>query len=526
MTFQPPTESDFNTFLTAIVVLTGLVATAEALKKFLKMRSGTTRKFVHVGTGAAIFVAPFYFESAFYPALIPALFIPFNILAVKFGWLKSLHGELDSEKFGAEKSVTTVNYGTVFFPVSFLILVLLFWGKHVWILQTAMLVLGLGDACAALVGENLKKRHEYKLSTTKSIEGSLAMFVVSFAVLYGSFKFFRLQSEWLMQMNDATLVSFALAVALIATAAEALLSGGLDNFFVPMAVAYMLGIMELNGLSAVKSMILGVGISFLFARLSLSLKFLSASGAVCTFLLASNIFSMGGLTWTIPVLTFFFLSSILSKIGKARKKKFDLIFEKGSQRDVGQVLANGGTAWLLMIWASFVQDDLYKLWIYTGYLGTLAAVQADTWATEIGTMIRDPKPVSILNFKPVVAGTSGGITFSGTAGGGVGAAVICASAWLCAPEWLAQFGLVKSFTIIILAGVIGSLVDSYFGATLQAMYYDPIRQKETERTHSLLPDGTKHNNKLIKGYRWIDNDLVNLICGITGAILAMLFLKV
>jgi uncharacterized membrane protein len=83
-------------------------------------------------------------------------------------------------------------------------------------------------------------------------------------------------------------------------------------------------------------------------------------------------------------------------------------------------------------------------------------------------------------------------------------------------------GLVKVLVVVSLAGLIGSLVDSYLGGTLQAQYYDEHRNKITEKTHHLNDDGTTVPNKLIRGIRWIDNDVVNFVCGITGAVVAML----
>jgi uncharacterized protein (TIGR00297 family) len=513
-----PAAGDHEAFLIVFVMLLGLVFISEFLRQKFSVSSSITRKFVHISTSIFIFISPNFFQSNFYPALIPLLFIPFNILAVHYGWLNSLHG-IDVPPQSGKK-----NYGTVWFPVAFLLLVLLFWEKHVWILQTAMLILGLGDATAALVGENLKKPHRYTLTTVKSLEGSLAMFVMSFGTAWFCLKFFQAQSPVLMTLDPKMLSLYALAIAIVATGTEALLSGGMDNFFVPMVAAYMLGIGELRDGEGIRQMILGVSIAAVFGRVSLGLKFLSPSGAVCAFLFAANIFSMGGLKWTVPVFTFFFLSSILSKIGKARKKKFDLIFEKGSQRDMGQVLANGGVVWLLMIWDSFVMTDGAHLWLYAAYLGSTAAVQADTWATEIGTMIRNPKPISIVTFKPVTAGTSGGITLSGTSGAFLGTVVIWVSAYLITPETLVQIGIVTSFLLVTVSGVVGSLVDSYLGATVQAMYFDPIRNKETERTHSVTESGERVANKLIKGYEWIENDLVNFACGITGAGLAFVML--
>ncbi|PIO48451.1 MAG: hypothetical protein CMR00_04865 [[Chlorobium] sp. 445] len=519
MTFGSPLAEDVPPFLIALGLIIGLIIICELLKKFLGVSTRVTRKIVHIGTGVFVFFAPYFFKSNFYPALIPLLFIPFNLLAVRFGWLQSLHGTDARAHHSAD---STINYGTVYFPISFLLLTLLCWGDYVWIMQTAMLVLGLGDSAAAIVGENVKNPHQYKFSTVKSLEGSLTMFIVSFTTIYLCLLYFMPNVPKLQVLDAAMVLGFSLSLALIATAVEALLSGGADNLFVPLAVAYPLGIMEIQGIETVQNVILGVAISGVVARASLSLKFLSASGATATFLLASNIFSMGGIVWTVPIMTFFVLSSILSKLGKAQKKKYDLVFEKSSQRDMGQVFANGGIGWILMIWYSFVTDSGLRDLIYIGYLGTIAAVQADTWATEIGTIVRNPKPVSIVNFKPVPAGTSGGITWIGTLGALLGALVICASAWLSNWDKMHELGVLSSFALIGGAGLFSSLVDSFLGATLQAQYYDPIRQKITERTHSMKDDGTLIENELQKGYRWMDNDLVNFICGITGAGIAIL----
>lgn len=522
MNFTPSSETDFFAFLIALACLMVLIGVSELLKNVAGVSASQTRKLVHVATGIFTFLAPYYFKDKFYPALIPAVFIPFNILATRFGWLSSLH-ETDQDQ-SVSGAPLTLNYGTVYFPVAFLLLVLLCWDWKVWILQTAMLVLGLGDAAAALVGEHVKNPHHYKFGTVKSLEGSLAMFVVSFLVLYGCLIMFKSDSLVLSQCSSTELISLAFALALIATAAESLVSGGQDNLTVPFSVAFFLAVLELYGVPMLQKIILGVGISFIFARLSFGLKFLSASGAVCAFLLASTIFSIGGLVWTIPILTFFFLSSILSKVGKAQKKKFDLIFEKGSQRDMGQVLANGGVGWILMLAYPFLPSESWREMFYFGYLGTMAAVQADTWATEIGTMIRNPKPVSIVNFKPVPAGTSGGITLIGTLGALLGALVIAISGGVSNKALIDSVGFVKVLLIVSLAGLIGSLIDSLFGATLQAQYYDAYRDKITEKPNHVSDDGTSVPNQLIKGVRWIDNDVVNFVCGASGALIAMLFL--
>jgi uncharacterized membrane protein len=86
--------------------------------------------------------------------------------------------------------------------------------------------------------------------------------------------------------------------------------------------------------------------------------------------------------------------------------------------------------------------------------------------------------------------------------------------------WIVSFGVVQSLLLIGFSGLLASLVDSFFGATVQAQYFDPVREKVTERTHSVAPDGMLVENRLLKGIPFINNDLVNTFCAISGSALA------
>ena len=232
-------------------------------------------------------------------------------------------------------------------------------------------------------------------------------------------------------------------------------------------------------------------------------RFLTRSGAIATFLLAFIIYGVGGWQWAVPIVTFFVLSSLLSKYGRSRKKAFDQVFEKSNTRDWGQVVANGGVAGFVAI-----LSGIYSLYdFYPLYLGALAAVTADTWGTEIGVLAKG-KTVSILSFKPVEPGTSGGISEYGTVGGAIGAAVVALSGY----PWYTEL---RTTLIVVVGGVVGSFVDSLLGATVQAQYKCEVCGKTTERTvHCERPTG------LSRGVRWIGNDVVNGVCALAGAVVA------
>ena len=141
-------------------------------------------------------------------------------------------------------------------------------------------------------------------------------------------------------------------------------------------------------------------------------------------------------------------------------------------------------------------------------VGALAEANADTWATELGVLARR-LPRLITTGREVAAGTSGGITAQGTLAAAAGAALIGVLAALFRSQW-------ALFPIGLLAGTAGALFDSLLGATVQGIYYSEARRRETERAIGI--DGTP--NRLLRGWRAIDNDVVNFASTLMGAVVA------
>ena len=199
-----------------IIVFLGMllcIVLAEVFRKLLKLSPEFSRKFVHVSIGLIIFFLPKIFIHAFPLLVLGLIFILVNSIALRKEWLSGMHGT-DRHSFG-----------TVLYPVSFVLLVLFFWDRHPEIAAIAMLVMALGDGTAAIIGEALPSPHFYRLSSDKkSIEGSAAMFLVSFACVFGGLVFY-VRDGFSRQM----FLPVSLVVALAAAAWEALSSGGWDN---------------------------------------------------------------------------------------------------------------------------------------------------------------------------------------------------------------------------------------------------------------------------------------------------------
>lgn len=254
-------------------------------------------------------------------------------------------------------------------------------------------------------------------------------------------------------------------------------------------------------------LLLGAAIGFVAWRA----RVLSNSGAFAAALVGMLIFGLGRLSWSMPLLVFFVSSSTLSRAFVRRKAAFSEKFSKGSRRDWGQVFANGGLGAGLVV-AHFALPQ--QAWPWVAFAGALAAVNADTWATELGVLSTVP-PRLITTGQPVERGTSGAVSWLGSLAALAGAALIGA----CAVLFPAVVGsAVRPFTLLVaasLGGLAGSLFDSFLGATWQAIYCCPVCEKETER-HPLHACGTQ--TVPLRGLHWLNNDVVNFACSLFGAL--------
>ncbi|HEY5728823.1 MAG TPA: DUF92 domain-containing protein [Anaerolineales bacterium] len=258
-------------------------------------------------------------------------------------------------------------------------------------------------------------------------------------------------------------------------------------------------------------LIIGFLLATIIAYTAYRARSLSKSGAFAATVVGTIVFGTGGLRWAILLLIFFITSSALSRLFKKRKQGLDEKFSKGHERDAGQVFGNGGLATAFVL-VHFLYPESTIGWI--GFAASLAAVNADTWATELGVL--NPAPPRMITDlrKRVEKGTSGGVSLFGTFASLLAASAIALPATLFANDW--------SLVIpIMIAGLAGSLFDSLLGATVQAMYYCPTDEKETEK-HPLHTCGTETVH--LRGWKWLNNDWVNFACAAFGVVVG-LFLK-
>jgi uncharacterized protein (TIGR00297 family) len=246
------------------------------------------------------------------------------------------------------------------------------------------------------------------------------------------------------------------------------------------------------------------------------MRWLTPYGALSAFAVGLILFGLGGGRAALPLLTFFFTSSLLSRFGRGRKRSAERLAAKGGTRDSGQVWANGGMAVLLVLLHTYLRHrwPLYRLEpLQLLFLCALATVNADTWATEIGCWIGQT-PRSLRDWKPATPGASGAITLAGTLAALAGAAVIPLSV-----AWLWPLNALEIF-VVTWAGFLGNLIDSLLGAGLQVQYRDLTSGELTERTEI----GGRVTQR-VRGLPWMNNDVVNFLASAGGVLCGYVLLR-
>ena len=107
--------------------------------------------------------------------------------------------------------------------------------------------------------------------------------------------------------------------------------------------------------------------------------------------------------------------------------------------------------------------------------------------------------------RAVPPGTSGGITLAGTSAGIIGALLAAVAAGMM--DWETPL------PVIVSAGIVGSLVDSLLGATVQERRWCSVCDRLTERRIHTCGTPTTHRG----GIRGWTNDLVNFTSTLAGA---------
>lgn len=228
--------------LTALLLSYGYVGAlglgTELLRRAGRLAPGTARKVIHVGVGLWV-VPTVHLFADWRVAVIP----PLTFLVVNYAIHRFRLSPLDADP---------ANLGAVFFPASFAVLLAVAFrpgepADQAFLAVAGLLAMALGDAAAAVFGERYGTRRYTILGHSRTMEGSMAMFLVTgiaVAAVLNAMAGFGWHAA----------VAFGLVTGTAAAGIEAVCPFGSDNLFVPLGTAGILWV-----LTAVSGAALGAG---------------------------------------------------------------------------------------------------------------------------------------------------------------------------------------------------------------------------------------------------------------------------
>jgi len=213
---------------------------------------------------------------------------------------------------------------------------------------------------------------------------------------------------------------------------------------------------------------------------------LTPSGCIAAWIVGFLLFSTGPRGYLL--LVFYQISIWASRYRREIKEKLS---KDSELRGVSQVLACSGLATLLSLWYAYdigaevsveVEDSLRATVLTCAVLCHHATCLADTLASEMGILSRSSPRLITAPWKSVPPGTNGGITVSGCGWSLLGGFLIAvAFVFLDFVSGVRPIPVARILLFGSLCGLLGSLLDSLLGATVQTSYYEKDEKRVYQR---------------------------------------------
>lgn len=445
-----------------------VIGLSSLLSKFTRFNGEFSRKFVHIMLGNWVFLTPFFTE------LWAVLFVPFVFIIIN--WL--------SKKRNVFKSIERQDesWGTVYYAISLFVLSFISFKFNLPIYSyLGILIMAYGDGLAALFGKKFSNKTSFLGVEGKSLIGSLTVFLVSIVV--------SISCLWLfypdLSLINILVISFF--TGLFASIIELIGKRGLDNLSLPLVSSFFIWLSLLSNTKSYYIYLLFICFVLFFAYVK---NKISLDGLAAAFIVGAGIYSLGHELLAFALVTFFVLGSFITKLKNENKIKGEQGQGFSSARNWKQVLANSLPALLLSALYYFSGSKGYLLLAFSVF----SAASSDTFASEL-SMLTSCKVYSILSFKEVRRGLSGGVSIAGLFFSFLGSLLL--SLFACP---IFSF---KGFVLVALLGFLGSIIDSFLGATLQRKYLNHEGYLQDKKAFQ--------GQKASKGFEFVSNNTVNLM---------------
>jgi uncharacterized protein (TIGR00297 family) len=422
------------------------------------------RKTVHFLTGCLILLLTYLLDKG-------TLLILF-LIGGSFSFLT-----FNYRKFYRLHKTSDASLGTLFYPLGVISAFLVLYNQPLYFFRIAIAVLTISDTAAYFAGQVFRYNGNFVvLYDRKSIHGVIAFSATALII-------------FLFGMPAESNTSFIILSLLAVVNLEVISWRGSDNLTIPLGLSLLFVVYQLYPFNPLIISIVTLGLAsgcFLLTRW----KVLDRAGSLSAYFLGLYFFGVLGFKWIYPVLLFFISSVLFTKLN-AR-----LLNRKSSsvQRNAWQVLAN--ILWAVLCSILFL-ITCSEIFIYF-FIALLAAVTADTWASEIGPVI-NKRSLSVADMKMHPAGVTGGISAGGTI------AALAGSAIISSLSFYLFFGEFRVGTIIILSvsGFLACFADTLLGA---------FAEEKLSRMNLF-----RHNDNF-----FTPNDIVNLLGSATAPLLFLI----
>lgn len=426
------------------------------------------RKVIHLSLGLIILILSCVLERSVLLYLIIAGTI-FSFLTFNY------------KKFDLLHKTTDASLGTLYYPVGILASYLVLYNLPLYYFHSSLMVLSLSDTLANFAG--LIQKGNIRIRTfhdRKSMFG-IAAYCISAGLIL-----------WLILSDYMTLsIPYILFALLWAVILEIASMRGSDNFSIPVGLALFFLLTDRFEVDYIHLSAILVALApacYLLFRFNI----LTRRGSFIAFLLGFYLAGIGGWPWLMPVLLFFLSSAAFTKIHHELKSSRT----KSTARNAWQVIAN--IIWAVTSSALFLLtgNEIFVLF----FIAFVAAVTADTWASEIGPLL-NKRCISLSALRTVPAGTNGGISFFGSLAALTGATIISSlSYYVFFGTW--QWDIIALLSV---SAFLACFADSMLGAFAEEKILRKEYFKKRQTPESIIP-----------------NDLVNMIGSVTAFIFFLL----
>jgi uncharacterized protein (TIGR00297 family) len=422
------------------------------------------RKLIHLSLGMIILLISYVVEKKVMLFLI--------IAGTVFSFLT-----FNSKKFHLLHKTSDASLGTIYYPVGILSSYLILYNLPLYYFHSSLMVLSISDTLAYYAGQIHRGNIWIRpFHDKKSIYGIAVYSLSACLILY----LFLPDS---LMLNSLYIIFVILWAVILETASMR----GSDNFSIPAGLA-LLFFLTYN--YEVDYIFLSSILFALAAGCFLLFKFniLTSRGSFVAFYLGFYLAGISGWPWLMPVL-FFFLSSVsFTKLQHAIKG----LKNRSTARNAWQVIANILWAFISSVLYLFTLNEIFIIL----FIAFVAAVTADTWASEIGPLL-NKRCFSLSKMRTVPAGTTGGISFFGSLASLTGATIISflsCNVFFGSGHW-------DIIAILSVSAFIACFADSLLGTFAEDKMLQMIFFKKRKSLESISP-----------------NDLVNIIGSFTALV--------